>query len=315
MTDRKAKKEESLPPEPPHADLKTQRDSFVHTFFKKGAELTDELLKENERLRKIQVDLDKENAALKTQLRSDEAIRDLLRKIEHLERDKQFLLSSVHEHEAVSTRFTSRFAEIEEELANMANLYVASYQLHSTLQLATVLRHLKELLAQLVGARAHAFYLASRPGSNGGTPELIPIASDGVAADRLPRLTVGPETEAKRGADGVIERVFLTGVPFIREPAPESGGSREHDGASPAIPRAPDEDLPAACVPMRIDGVVVGAIVVYSLLEQKQHFVPVDYELFKMLGAHAATALMGALLLANAEGKLPGLEPLHNLGA
>ncbi len=287
------------------ADLRTKRDTFVNTFFKKGAELTDELLRENERLRRVQADLDSENAALKTQLRSDEAIRELLRKIEHLERDKQLLLSTVHEQEAISTRFSSRFAEMEDELANMANLYVASYQLHSTLGLASVVRHLKELLAQLVGARAHAFYLASQPAAAGARDtgnaerELIPVASDGVAADRLPRLAVGPETDAKHGAEGVIERVFLTGVPFIREPAD--------------IP--PDEDLPAACVPMRIDDVVVGAIVVYSLLEQKQHFVPVDYELFKMLGAHAATALMGALLLANAEGKLPGLEALHNLGA
>ncbi|MDB4992674.1 MAG: hypothetical protein JWM74_106, partial [Myxococcaceae bacterium] len=284
MTDKKAKKKESpTPPPPPSsepgdqrsnvgADLRTKRDTFVNTFFKKGAELTDELLRENERLRRVQADLDSENAALKTQLRSDEAIRDLLRKIEHLERDKQFLLSTVHEQEAISTRFSSRFAEMEEELANMANLYVASYQLHSTLGLASVVRHLKELLAQLVGARAHAFYLASQPGGTGsrdkGDPEreLIPVASDGVAADRLPRLAVGPESDAKSGAEGVIERVFLTGVPFIREPADTP----------------PDEDLPAACVPMRIDDVVVGAIVVYSLLEQKQHFVPVDYELFKM---------------------------------
>jgi chromosome segregation ATPase len=175
MTDNKAKKNESPPPPPPSSepgdpaargasnvggDLKTKRDTFVNTFFKKGAELTDELIRENERLRRAQVDLDNENSALKTQLRSDDAIRDLLRKIEHLERDKQFLLSTVHEQEAISTRFSSRFAEMEEELANMANLYVASYQLHSTLGLASVVRHLKELLAQLVGARAHAFYLA-----------------------------------------------------------------------------------------------------------------------------------------------------------
>ena len=78
----------------------------------------------------------------------------------------------------------------------------------------------------------------------------------------------------------------------------------------------PSDDAPVACLPMRIDDqIVVGVIVIYSLLEQKEHFVAVDFELFKMLGAHAATALMGALLFANAEGKLPGFEAIQNLRA
>ena len=34
----------------------------------------------------------------------------------------------------------------------------------------------------------------------------------------------------------------------------------------------------------------------------------VDFELFKMLAAHAATALVGAMLYAHADGKLPGVD-------
>src|SRR5580700_1307454 len=97
-------------------DLKQKRDAFLHTFFRRGAELTDELVHENKRLHSEMASLEEENAALKTQLASDRAIRDLLDKIELLEREKSRLLSSVHEHELLTNRFTNRFAEIESEL-------------------------------------------------------------------------------------------------------------------------------------------------------------------------------------------------------
>jgi len=295
MVDKKPgkKKTASVPPDV-SAGLKMQRDTFVHTFFKKGAEFTEELLRENERLRKHAIELESDNARLRAQLASDEAIRELLRTVDQLEKEKQTLLSHVHEAEANSSRYSSRHQEMEEELSNLANLYIASYQLHSTLRLGTVVKHLRELLAQLVGARSHAYYVASPERT-----ELVPIASDGVSLSQLSRVIVGAQSDpsGRRGAARIVERVFLTGVPHITEP-----------GAHGAV------DEPVACVPMRMDDDVIGVIVVFSLLEQKQHFVQVDYEFFKMLGAHAATALMGALLFANAEGKLPSLEALHNLG-
>ena len=64
---------------------------------------------------------------------------------------------------------------------------------------------------------------------------------------------------------------------------------------------------------MRIDDRVVGVIIVYTVLPQKERFVSVDYELFKMLGAHGATALMSALLFLAVGGKLPSLEPFQGL--
>jgi len=275
------------------AEAKIERDSFVHTFFKKGAEFTDELLRENDRLRTRLFDLESENAALRTHLASDEAIRELLRKIEFLEREKEQLLSHVRAAERNSSHLFTRYSEVEEELSNLAHLYVASYQLHSTLHLREVLRHLKELLTQLVGSRAHAFYL-----KNGG--ELVPVASDGIELSLLPRLAIhaGSRTEEDRGSRDrngeLIERVFMTGVAHIEE------------GDLTGAPR----DEPAACVPMRIDDAVVGVIVIYSVLDQKEQFLPVDYALFKMLGAHAATALTGALLFADANGKFPGLDAI-----
>jgi hypothetical protein len=290
MTEKKVKSKRSdRPPADLAAQLKVQRDSFVHTFFKKGAEFTEELLHENERLRKAQADLETENAALRTHLASDEAIRDLLRKIDDLEREKSLLLSNMHEAEAVSKRFVNRHAQIEEDLLNLANLHVASYHLHSTLRLPLVVRHLKELLAQLVGARAFAIYVADEAKN-----ELVAIASEGLDPAKLANVRVG-SAEVANSAAGTIERVFLTGLAQVVEgPLPEEPGL-------------------IACLSMRVDNRAVGVIVIHSLFPQKEQFVAVDHELFKMLGQHAASALVGAQLYAASDGRLPGIDALRTL--
>jgi hypothetical protein len=294
MTDKKSRppRRSETPSVDSTAELKQQRDAFVHTFFKKGAEFTEELLKENERLRHQVVKLEHENTSLRTQLKSDEAIRDLLRKIDQLEREKEMLLNQFTQQEQVTSRYTVRYAEIEEELANLANLYVASYQLHSTLRLPLVVKHLRELLAQLVGARAHAIYVADEK-----RRQLVPVATDGIERDALPRVHLEGSGETPQGAASVIERVFLTGVSHINEGALKDAGV----------------DTPAAVLPMHIDERVVGVIVIYTVLAQKERFISVDYDLFKMLGAHAATALASAMLFTDRDGKLPGLEAFRDL--
>lgn len=122
--------------ERPAAD-RARIETFVQQFFRKGAQLTEELLEENEHLRRLHLQLESENASLRTQLASDHAMRDLLRKIKQLEKEKQDLLSHIHEAEMQSTRYGARFHEMEEELSKLANVYVASYQLHSTLDFSS----------------------------------------------------------------------------------------------------------------------------------------------------------------------------------
>jgi hypothetical protein len=293
MTERKSRPPKARSERPSTevgTELKAKRDAFVHTFFKKGAELAEELLEENDRLRRQILRLEEENAALRTQLASDAAMRDLLTKIEHLEREKQKLLSHLESQQASSTRFSNRFAELEEELSNLASLYVASYQLHSTLDLGLVVKHLIELLGQLVGSRSHAIFVADAARAN-----LLPIAWEGTGGEPK-ALPVGAEPSAGDTAATLAERVFLTGVPHYAE------------GELAAAPK----EVPAACVPMNADGKVLGVIVVYALLEQKPQLVGVDLELFKLLGAHAATALVGAFSFGRADETLPSAEALKS---
>ncbi len=263
------------------AELKGKRDAFLQTFFKRGAELTDELVTENRRLRDQIADLEGENAALKTHLASDEAIRDLLKKIEELEREKARLLSTVDKHEQITNRVT----EVEAELEAFANLYVASFQLHSSLRVRAVVRNVRELLEQLVGVRSLAIYFADDPARR-----LTPISAYGVDIAALPTIALHEVSSGDTTA-AVIERTYLTGLPHISE----------GEVMTP----------PAACIPLQLEDRVVGAIAIYALLEQKRAFVTVDRELFKLVGAHAGGALVAAHLWSQSDGRLPSVEALR----
>lgn len=266
------------------AELKEKRDAFLHTFFQRGAELTDELVKENRRLHDQLSTLEEENASLKTQLASDQAIRDLLKKIDELEREKDRLLSTVHEQEEITSRVSHRFVEVESELESFANLYVASFQLHGSLRVRSVLRNVKELLGQLVGVRSLAVYFADEQAKR-----LLPIASEGVDIATLPAIPL--REAAVNPVEAAIERAYLTGVPHV------SDGE-----AIPAL---------AACIPLQLEDRIVGVIALYTLLEHKKRFVTVDRELLKLLGAHAGAAFVAAYLWGEADGQLPSAEVLR----
>lgn len=283
MTERKSRPPKSRSDLPPQ-DLHKERDVFIQTFFKKGAQLTEELLKENERLRRRMEGLEDENAALRAQVKSDNAIRELLHKIESLETEKTRLLSRFHEVEARSHEYQATFAEFEAELSNLASLYVASTQLHSTMSVRGVVRQIRELLAQLLGARAFAIYLVSDDGA-----ELLPISHEGVRLDDVKPVAVG---------DGAIGGAFTSGTSSIEEADLTACGL----------------DKPAACVPLRLEDRVIGVVAIFSTFEQKTRFVPVDYELFKLLAGHAAAAMVAARLFADGGGKIPGIDAFRNLG-
>jgi hypothetical protein len=267
--------------EPP-PDLKKERDEFLQSL--KGARLTEEFIREQERLERRLRELEADNAQLRAQLEADDALRDLVTRIERLEREKRELLSRYQMAEAASTRFSARFEEIESEFANLANLFIASNQLHGSLSPRGVTRRIKEILAQLVGAERYAIYLSSHEST-----ELVPIASEGVPGDRLTALHV-------EGSE--LGKVFRSGTAHINEDGNPSQGTLEH---------------PAAVIPLSVDEKVVGVIAIFSTLSQKTRFDTVDFELFKLLGQHAAAALVSASLFARAERKIPGLEAFLDL--
>ncbi len=273
-------------PKDPGDSLSFPRETLV-SVFKRGAELTDELLRENERLRTKLAAHEAENANLRTQLASNRAIDDLLKRIDSLESERKQLLAQVSKVEEDTSSFGERQAELEDELSKLANLYIASFQLHATLLPDRVIRHLKELLGQLIGSRTHAYYLI-----DARTNTLVPVASEGVS-NRLTPIRL--ESQGLSTTEAAIERAFMTGVPFVGEAKPSE---------------AADAPNLAACIPLRVDERLVGVCVVFTLLQQKERFSEVDHELFKMLGAHAGTALVSSMFYRQADGVIPPLEIL-----
>lgn len=262
-------------------DLRKEREVFVRTFLRKGVELTESLLEENRQLTTELGRMREDNARLRKQVASDDAIRDLIRTIDGLEREKLDLLNRSSELEQVSRRHEGRQAEIEQELNDLANLYVASVQLHAALTPRRVVRHIKELLAQLIGAERYVIYVID-PGERRARP----IGSEGVPASAL-----GPVELSS----GLVGEVMTTGLTWVSQEEPLSRGSLE---------------APIAVIPLRIEDKSVGAIAIVSLLTQKPGWVPVDHELFKLLGDQAGIALAGANLFSKSRGALDALAGL-----
>jgi hypothetical protein len=266
----------------PGPDLRNERDQFLKKFTR-GAKLTEEFLREVEHLQERLRNLEAENAGLRAKVEADEAIRDLLGKIERLETEKRELLSRFHRAEAVNSEFTARVQEVEHEFANLANLFVASNQLHSSLSPRGVTRRIKEVLAQLVGAERYCMYLA-----NSDSTELIPIAFEGVAGSSLLPVKI---------ADSELGQALFKGAAQVSDDDPTQGSIQR----------------PAAIIPLAVDEKTVGVIAIFSTLAQKKRFDTVDFELFKLLGQHAAAALVSASLFAHTDRKLPGLEAFLDL--
>ena len=266
----------------PGTDLKIERDEFLKKFSR-GSQLTEDFLKEHERMQARLQDLESENAGLRAKVEADQAVRELLKKIERLEHEKSELVSQYREAEAITTEFTARVQEVESEFANLANLFVASNQIHSSLSPRGVTRRIKEVLAQLVGAERYAMYLVNEDGE-----QLVPIASEGVPGNQLLPVPI----EGTRIGD-----VWKKGSASVADSDPSQGTLQD----------------PPAVIPLTVDDRVVGTIAIFSTLAQKNKFDQVDFELFKLLGQHAAQALVAASLFAQAEQKLPGLEAFLDL--
>lgn len=271
------------PSDPAPTDLHKEREHLLQSFSR-GARLTEEVVTEHERLVSHIAELERDNAVLRAKVEADDAVRELLAKIERLENEKQQLLSHVREVEANSSQFSERFQQVETEFSNLANLFVAGNQLHASLSPRGVMRRIKEVLAQLVGAEAYVIYFANSEGT-----ELVPIAAEGVSGDDL----VNQPIRTSR-----IGQVHQSGDAAIDEEGDPSQGTI---GNPPAI------------LPLSVDERVIGVIAIFSTLAQKNRFTTLDYELFTLLRRQAAAALISASLFTAAERRIPGLEAFMDL--
>src|SRR5690606_23910580 len=157
------------------------RAEEVIGLFRKGAEFTQELLRENERLRRELARVEGQQLAASDEHAWEKLRGELLARIESLEGERTDMLERLHQVEDENRHFTERYIEIEEENNNLASLYVASFQLHSTLHLPEVLQIIVEIVINLIGAEVFAIYVLDEK-----TNVLSPVASEGAGPGAFP---------------------------------------------------------------------------------------------------------------------------------
>jgi hypothetical protein len=240
-------------------------------MFLKAKEFTEELLRENERLRFKLAHAETGG--------TEDRTRELQTRVRELEERLRETEARFRKVEEENKEFADRYIEIEEQNNNLANLYVASYQLHSTLDFKEVIRIVQEIVINLIGAEAfHVFMLSDKTG------HLELEGSEGQDAERS-SIPLG---------DGLIGKAAKTGENYFADRV--------------AHPVPTPFEQPVAVIPLKIKESVIGVISINKLLVQKTHFTTMDYELFTLLAGHAATAIFSAKLYSASERKLSTLQ-------
>ncbi len=268
--------------DPPPEDLKRERDTFIQQFFRRGAQISEELLNDIEHLRQQVTELEGDNARLRAQLASDGAIRELLRKIEELEAEQHKLISDSARPETTQAEFARRFAELENELAHMGTLHVANLQLHASMSIRRAFKSIRELLAQFLGAAQFAVYWEDEP-IVAGAELIVPIMVEGLTKREAREVGVD---------DSSVWAPYKRGQVWVAE-GTTAGGSIEH---------------PVAIIPMHMGAERLGAVVIFRTLPQKTTFDSADRELFKLLSTQAAAAIVHAHLFNQAGRKAPTVQ-------
>jgi hypothetical protein len=224
--------------------------SYVQQARDEQQQYSSALLRENEKLRATVATLESDLRRVSDQNRNS---------VEELDRLRTHLEDVALENQ----RYAEQYHQVESHSSNLANLYVASYQLHTSVDRDTVLNVIKEIVINLIGSEELAIY------ERNGDAEFRLADSFGVDADRLVTFIPG---------GGPVGQKLSEGAVFADPTA--SYGLRKL----------------TACIPLKVGEKVTGAILIFSLLEHKPSLQPVDFELFDLLAVHAATSLYCASL-------------------
>lgn len=276
------KSEPAGEPEDRIEELLASRQEFLQVF-KRGAEFTEELMRENQRLRYRAAELE---THAKPTHNDDRLVRELMDKLARVENEKRELIARISGVERENEDFASRYIEIEQENNNLLNIYVASYQLHSTLDFDEVTRAITEVVLNFIGAEV--FTVSMVESAAHGPSDLRVLVAEGIDFEEASRLPVSP----------VVGEVIESGVPHFVS---------ELEGL------AVDLTAPAICVPLKIKDQTIGVLSIYKFLQQKKRLASVDHELFTLLAGHAATAIFAAKLYTDSKRKLNTIQGFIDL--
>jgi nitrate/nitrite-specific signal transduction histidine kinase len=170
------------------------------------------------------------------------------------------LMRRLSDVELENERVATQFLDIETQNTNLANLYVASYQLRSSLKRTEIMAAIKEIVVNLIGSEDFAIF------ERADEEERLMLV-DWFDEPSCPMYEV-------RFGEGIIGSVAVSGNAYIAtdERARLAGMT--------------------ACIPLKVNDTVVGVIAVFKLLPQKANMIEaLDRELFDLLANQAGVAL------------------------
>jgi len=204
-------------------------------------------------------------------------VEELQKQLNESLQERDSLQQQIAELNAQYMSYASHYLEVEQQNANLAMLYTSCHRLHSTLDRQEVLSIIQEIVINLVGSEEMAIFEASENG------EFLHILDYfGLDPSLYDIIPVGAGTI---GGAALSDQIYLAQGPRDEEALPY------------------EEDI-TACIPLRVDGRIIGLIAVFRLLDQKNGLEEIDKEVFNLLATHAATALYCTSLQARENIKL-----------
>jgi len=244
----------------------------LRNYLKRGEAFIDEILRHNELLRLRVVQLESQLFMDNTPVPPPAAAHELRVVFEQLHKEHDEIERRLDEVAHETEAYKERYAQIEEENDRLVNLFVAGHQLYSTLDLPNAVQIIVEILLNFVGAGRFAILILDEP-----TGELHALESYGVDRGLVPVMS--------RDMDPVAA-CFASGKPEVIQEVPESW----------------DVNQPLVCIPLKLGQELLGAVTIYSYLEQKRELTPIDLELFSLLGDRGGAVLESARLFASSGG-------------
>lgn len=242
---------------------KTEHDSlesYVRRVQADTHRYVHDLLDENGKLRVAAATLQLEKARIEEELLATRESVDR-HKLEEVKLERRLA-----EIAAENRRYVEEYVLVEQQNTALANLYVASVRLHSSLQREEILAVIIDIIEFLVGCEEVAVFEVK-------DGRLAIATSKGAEALAGSEIALG---------EGPIGRTALTGQPYL-----------------PVAPGVDDDGI-TACFPVKFRDSVAYVITLFKLLPQKSgRLQPIDHDLLNLLAAEAGTALASASILSD----------------
>jgi hypothetical protein len=206
----------------------------------------------------------------------EDAQRSLARAGDEADRRNQELERRIRDLEENLGEMEKLLVRTEQQAAQLANLYVATYQLHASLEVSDVRAAIADVAVNLLGAERFAIWLKDEQG------QLLPAPEGASAGEDAQR---GPYT----GGDSLIDACLADSTPQF--------GPR--DGSALLV-----------ALPFTRHGEPVGLLAVTAFLRHKPGLSADDHELLDLMAAHAASALLAARAFHISQRKLTAYEGL-----